>query len=122
MVIPTRKQFRIYAWILGLGSALLIILSREIPQARVFDQVGKMVYWTGIVFVPLFGLHVDLYREGGAKLAGLLAIGVHTLLLCLFYEELPRWNPIAITFIAVVELALLVIPFLKIRTRVNERL
>lgn len=119
MAVPTRKRFSIYAWILGLGSALLIILSRETPQARVLDQVGKMVYWTGVVFIPLFGLHVDLYREGGAKLAGLLAIGVHIVLLCLFYDELPRWNPIAVTFIAVVELALLAVPFLKIRTRVN---
>ena len=100
---------------LGISVALLFILSQESPRAGELDNISKAVAWTGMVFLPLFGLNLDLYRVRAARIAGLAMLGVHAFLVTLLYKELPTFDFIAVAPMAVLEMFVLVVPFLRIR-------
>lgn len=97
----------------------MVILSREMPQLTILNAIGKGVYWTSVVFLPLFGLHADLYSENAGKWAGVMAICAHCILMYSLYAIFPGLNAIIITFIAVLELSILAILFLRLRAKVN---
>lgn len=117
----SRRTLRNAAIGLGLCVVVLFIVSQEFPGAEELDSVSKAVEWTGMVFLPLFGLNLDLYPYSTAKIAGLAMLGVHAVLLTLLYRTLPTLTYITVTPIAVAEMFVLVIPFLRIRKRLDAR-
>jgi hypothetical protein len=72
-----------------------------------------------MVFLPLFGLNLDLCPERAAKIAGVGMLAAHAILLMLFYNDLPALTYLTITPIAVIEMFVLLIPFLRIRKRLE---
>ncbi len=72
-----------------------------------------------MVFLPLFGLNLDLYPERAARLAGIGTIVLHVVLLTLLYSSLDLLNYIIIAPIALLEMFVFVIPFLAIRKHLD---
>ncbi len=70
-----------------------------------------------MVFLPLFGLNLDLYSERAARIAALGMITIHIVLVTLLYKFLSAFNFITITPMALTEMFVLVVPFLRIRKR-----
>ena len=114
-----RRFMHFAAITIGVSVSILFILSEQVRGAGGLDSVSKVVEWTGMVFLPLFGLNLDLYPERNAKVAGIGMLGVHVVLMMLVYGSLPSLTYITITPLAVIEMFVLVIPFLKIRKRLD---
>jgi hypothetical protein len=117
----SRRALRNAAIGIGLCVVALFIISQEVRGAGELDSISKMLEWTGMVFLPLFGLNLDLYPERAAKIAGLGMLGAHAVLMTLVYRSLPSLTYITVTPLAVVEMFILVIPFLRIRRRLDPR-
>jgi hypothetical protein len=115
----SKRTLRNSAIGIGICVVVLFIVSQEVRGAGVLDSVSKVVEWTGMVFLPLFGLNLDLYPERTAKVAGVGMVGVHVVLMMLVYGSLPSLTYITITPLAVIEMFVLVIPFLRIRKRLD---
>lgn len=113
------RAMRYVARGLGISVTVLFVLSQEIREAEKLDSFSKALEWTAMVFLPLFGLNLDLYPERSAKIAALGMIGLHLVLMVLVYSSLASLTFITVTPLAVVEMFILVIPFLRIRKRLE---
>jgi hypothetical protein len=108
---------------ISIGSVVLVlyVLSQQNPGANGLYNASKLVEWTGMVFVFLFGLNWDLFVKLSTWLVGLVMLGMHALVLWKCYPILPSLNYIAIAAIALLEGFVFEIPFLGIRKRLDPR-
>ena len=104
---------------LGISVVILFIVSQEEREAGWLESFSKIIEWTGMVFLPLFGLNLDLYPERKARVAALGMVGVHLIFMALAYNSLPSLTFVTVTPFAMAELFILVIPFLRIRKRLD---
>ena len=93
----SRSTLRNSATDLGVCVIALFVLSQEVSGAKWLESVSKVVEWTGMVFLPLFGLNLDLYSERAARISALGMITIHIVLVTLLYKFLSAFNFITIT-------------------------
>lgn len=72
-----------------------------------------------MVFLPLFGLNLDLFAERLAQFGAIGMLGIHALLIKAVYSVLPALNFVAIAAIAIAEIFILAFPLLAIRRRLD---
>lgn len=99
---------------IALSVVTMYILSQQVAGDAELYTMSKLVEWTGMVFLPLFGQHPELFPGRSGKLAGITA---HTAILCLCYPILPDLNYIVIAVIALFEIFILALLSVKVRER-----
>jgi hypothetical protein len=110
------QQFlKIVGRVMALCAATLVIMAREGFGPRYFDALGKALFWTVIVFVPLFGINQDVLRLTAGKFlfAGFLALQL--ILVSFLFERLHELNFIIITPLSFCECLIFAMAFMLIR-------
>ncbi len=114
------RNLRWPARVFGLLAALLVISAEEGGGGTShLDRIGKIVAWSAMCFLPLFGLNLDLFAHKSAQIAGAGAVCVHVVLMTLVYQHLDQMNFITIAPLAIVEMFLLYIPLWRVRTAIG---
>jgi hypothetical protein len=96
---------------LVLTSAGLVIAARRGFGPGYLDQVGKAVYWTGVVFLPLLAVNNDLLYLASAKRWLVLMFAVQILLVYLAFDSLTHWSFLTLTPVGVIQIFLFSMPF-----------
>src|SRR5580704_7722384 len=110
------QQFlKIVGWVMTLCAAALVIVAREGFGPRYFDALGKALFWTVIVFVPLLGINQDVLRLTPGKFlaAGLFALQL--ILVRFSFERLYELNFITITPLSFCQCLIFAMAFMLIR-------
>jgi hypothetical protein len=117
----TRTGFEQFLKILGrviaICAAVFVIMAHEGFGPMYFDAVGKALFWTGIVSVPVWSLNQDVLRTTSGRV---LAVGLFTFQLFLVFYSFGRLQAldfIALTPLFFVQCMIFMLPFMLIRKR-----
>lgn len=114
------KQFvKVSARVIGVCAAGFVLLARDGIGPPYLDSVGKALFWTGIVLVPLFSFNHDVLRTTSGQV---VAVGLSTLQFVLvFYsfERLQECTFIVLTPLCLIQCLIFFLPFMLIRKRHN---
>jgi len=117
----SRRSLRVPALLAGALAGVLYAASQQFPQHAELSNVGKIVAWTAMIFLPLFGLNSDLFAERLAQFGAIGMLGIHALIIRAIYTVLPSLNFVALAAIAIGEIFVLAFPLLAIRKRLDTR-
>jgi len=110
------QQFlKIVGWVMALCAAGLVIMAREDFGPRYFDALGKALFWTAIVFVPLFGINQDVLRLTAGKLLAAVLFALQLILVAFLFEKLYELNFLTITPLSFCECLTFAMAFMLIR-------
>ena len=97
-------------WALCLTSGGLVVAARHGFGPGYLDQVGKAVYWTGVVFLPLLAVNKDVLHLASAKRWLILMLVAQILLVYLAFDSLKYWSFLTLTPVGVIQIVLFCIP------------
>jgi hypothetical protein len=110
------QQFlKIVGRVMAVCAAAFVIMAREGFGPKYLDALGKALFWTVIVFVPLFGINQDVLRLTAGKF---LAAGLFALQLVLvefLFERLYELNFITIASLSFCLCVIFAMAFMLIR-------
>ena len=110
------QQFlKIVGRVMALCAATLVIMAREGFGPRYFDALGKALFWTVIVFVPLFGINQDVLRLTAGKFLSAGFLALQLILVSFLFERLYELNFIIITPLSFCECLIFAMAFMLIR-------
>ena len=106
-------------WIWGIGSALFVILSKDATGPQYLDQVGKALFWTGAVFVPVIAVNLrELSTSSGQKCLALLAL-LHICFVAFAFHGLAAWSFVTLTPAYLLEILLSNVALAKVSKRMS---
>lgn len=113
----SKRSIRIFARVLGVSAALFIILAQDHIGPTYFDPLGKALFWTGIVLIPVFVLNHDVLRFGWAKILAIVQSALQILLVWLLFEKLSSFSFITLTPLCLIQSFFFTLSFMPIRKR-----
>jgi hypothetical protein len=113
---PGFQQFlKIVGRVMALCAAAFVIMAREGFGPRYFDALGKALFWTVIVFVPLFGINQDELRLTAGKFLAAGLVALQLILVGMLFERLYGLNFITITPLSFCQCLIFAMAFMLIR-------
>ncbi len=115
--VRTKGFVKIAGRVIGVCAAVFVLLARDGFGPPYLDSVGKALFWTGLVLVPLFSFNYDILRLTSGK-AAVATLSVLQLVLVLYlFERLQEVNFIILAPICIVQCLLFFLPLMLIRKR-----
>ena len=112
-----QQSLKWFGRMVAISAAAFVIMAHEGFGPSYFDPVGKALFWTGIVFVPLFSLNQDVLRLIAGKV---LAVGLFALQLILVicaFGKLKEFNFIVLTPLCFGQCLIFTVIFMLVRKR-----
>jgi hypothetical protein len=110
-----QQYLKIGGWVMTLCAAALVIMAREGFGPRYFDALGKALFWSVIVFVPLFGINQDVLRLTAGKFLAVGLVALQLTLVGFLFERLYELNFITITPLSFCQCLIFAMAFMLIR-------
>ena len=110
-----QRFLKIIGRVTALCAAAFVIMAREGFGPRYFDALGKALFWTVIVFVPLFGINQDVLRLRAGKFLAGGCFALQLILVGFSFERLYELNFIIITPLSFCECLIFAMAFMLIR-------
>jgi hypothetical protein len=98
-------------------AAAFIILAREGVGPPYFDAIGKAMFWTAIVFVPLLTLNQDVLRLSEGKIVVVALFALHLALVLYSFGLLKGLTFITLTPLCFVQCLIFTLLLMLIRKR-----
>jgi hypothetical protein len=103
--------------IMAICAAGFVIMSHEGVGPPSFDAIGKALFWTSIVFVPLFTLNQDVLRSSTGKLLAVSLFAVQLIFVNWFFGKLKELNFIVLTPLCFGQCLIFMLIFMLVRKR-----
>lgn len=118
--IRSRSALRKGIWLIAVPATLLVILAQTSIGPQYFDSLGKMIFWTGCVFVPLFGLNLDIFRQNAGIILWLALLAIHIACVCLLFRNLSNMTFIPLAGISIIEMMVFEFVVIAFRRSTNQ--
>jgi hypothetical protein len=103
--------------VIAVLAAMCIIIAREGFGPAYFDAIGKALFWTDIVFVPLTSLNRDVLRLSDGKVIAVILFTCHLWLVFWSFGKLTDFSFITLTPVCFAQALVFMLIFMLIRKR-----
>ncbi len=96
-------------------AAVFVIMAHEGFGPDYFGEIGKALFWTAMVFVPLFSINQDMLQLGAGKFLAVVLFVIQLTLVYIFFRRLNEFNFITLAPLAFCQSLAFAIAFMFIR-------
>jgi hypothetical protein len=106
---------KVSARIIGICSAGLVLLAREGIGPPYLDSIGKAIFWTGMVLVPLFAFNLDLLVSKLGQVSMVVLSALQLISVFYLFDKLREVNFIILACLCLVQCLIFFLPLMLIR-------
>jgi hypothetical protein len=107
----TEKGDRVLKYVAGLLALLAAFIYSHYRTSEALNSIGPAVFWTGMLFILLFGLNRHLFHTRWFWLVSAVMMGIHIVLVKLLFKSIANANAWMILGILVPEWLLMSFPY-----------
>jgi len=115
--VRAKRIVKISGRVIGVCAVAFVLLARDGLGPPYLDSVGKALFWTGLVLVPLLSFNYDVLRLTSGKAAVASLSALQLVLVFYLFGRLQEVNFIILAPICIVQCLLFFLPLMLIRKR-----
>jgi hypothetical protein len=111
------QLLKILGRMIAVCAAAFVIMAHEGFGPMYFDAVGKALFWTGMVSIPVWSLNQDVLRIASGRVLALGLFAIQLFLVFYTFGKLQALTFITLTPLCFVQCLIFMLPFMLIRKR-----